>query len=149
MHKEQSGNLEVVKQWFHDLWERADAAAINALSQSDTVIHGAITDLGATRNDYSDMVMALNGLLNNITFEYITPLEQGDLVAAQLLVRAQAPRSNTPIRFSGQFIARVTEGKLAEITATIDYMKMFEQLGQIPEESLAICLTGERLVWAD
>ncbi|WP_192966774.1 ester cyclase [Phycobacter azelaicus] len=142
-----SSNFDVVKQWFNTLWEKADIAAIQDLAQTDISIEGQITALGGSRQDYADMVMTLNRLLDNISFEYEHVMECGELVAAKLLVRAQSAVTKSDIRFSGHFIARVEDGKLTELSSTIDYMKMFEQLGQLPEESLAICLTGERLVW--
>ena len=92
---------------------------------------------------------ALSNLLHNITLDYAEEIEQGERVAARLIVRAQQPVTERPISFSGHFIARVVNGRMCEINVTMDYMKMFEQLGQLPEEPLAICLTGARLVWAD
>ncbi|MEL0435672.1 ester cyclase [Phycobacter sp. K97] len=141
-------NLDVVKQWFNTLWEQADIAAIKNLSCTGITIEGQITAISGSPEDYGDMVMALNRLLVNISFAYESPVEAGDLVAAKLLVSAQSATTLQDVHFSGHFIARVEEGKVAEVSASMDYMKMFEQLGQIPEDALAICLTGERLRWS-
>lgn len=139
--------LETVKQWFHELWEEADTAAINALSNSGTTMQGAISELAAPQN-YGEVVTALNDLPKNIHFEYAYPVEQGEWVAVKLIVQAQSAATGDDVRFTGQIIARVKEAIVTELIATIDYMKMFEQLGQLPEDSLPICLTGEQLIWA-
>lgn len=149
MQPSRSRNLDIAKQWFNTLWEQADIEAIKDLSRSDIIIQGQITALSGSRHDYGDMVMALNGLLDNITFEYESPVEAGDAVAAKLLVSAQSATTLQDVHFSGHFIARIKEGKVAEVSASMDHMTMFEQLGQLPEDALAICLTGERLVWSN
>ncbi|MDE4131577.1 nuclear transport factor 2 family protein [Phaeobacter sp. QD34_3] len=143
-----SRNLEIVKHWFHELWEEADTAAIQALAQSGTKMHGPISDLGTPHSDYGEVVRALNNLLQNIVFEYANPIEQGEWIAFQLIVNADSVATGQSLRFSGHISARVTDGQVAEIFSTMDYMTMFEKLGQLPEESLPICLTGERLIWA-
>ncbi len=143
-----SRNLEIVKQWFDTLWGQADIAAINSLPHSDITIEGQITALGGSRNDYGEMVMALTRLLHNITFDYESPIMSGDLVAAKLLVSAKSAETQQDVHFSGHFIVEVKDGNVTKVSASMDYMKMFEQLGQLPEDALAICLTGESLIWA-
>ena len=84
-----------------------------------------------TRRNAIAVLMSIELMLNAVNI---------NLIAAASHLDHQA--------FTGQIIARVKEAIVTELIATIDYMKMFEQLGQLPEDSLPICLTGEQLIWA-
>ncbi len=40
---------------------------------------------------------------------------------------------------------RFSENKMVETYNSFDFMSFFEQIGLLPEHSLALCLTGQRI----
>ncbi len=45
-------------------------------------------------------------------------------------------------------MARFKGGKMVEAYNQFDFISLFEQLGQLPQDTLPICMTGQQLDWA-
>ncbi|WP_264213374.1 nuclear transport factor 2 family protein [Leisingera thetidis] len=131
--------------WFEEVWCKGNLAAVAEVMTADTLITGAVSALAEPECDYGEVVAALRNLLGPITVTFTHAMETRDWVSVRLLASTSDPRNGTPFEISGQVMARVAEGRISELHSNMDYFRMFEQLGQLPPEALAICMTGERL----
>ncbi|WP_260008059.1 nuclear transport factor 2 family protein [Leisingera sp. M527] len=131
--------------WFEEVWCKGNMDAVAEVMTPDTLIYGAISALAEPECDYGEVVAALRNLLGPMTVTFTHAMETADWVTVRLLVRTSNPSDGMPFQITGQVMARVADGKIAELHSNMDYFRMFEKLGQLPPEALAVCMTGERL----
>ncbi|NSY38179.1 nuclear transport factor 2 family protein [Leisingera sp. ANG59] len=131
--------------WFQEVWCNGNLDAVDEVMTAKTVISGAVSALAEPECDYSEVVAALRNLLGPIYVTFSHAMETRDWVSVRLQVDTSDPKDGHSFQITGQVMARVEDGKIAELHSNMDYFKMFEQLGQLPPEAMAICMTGERL----
>lgn len=131
--------------WFEEVWCKGNLDAVAEVMTHDTLISGAVSALAEPECDYGEVVAALRNLLGPITVTFTHAMETRDWVSVRLLADTSNPRDGAPFQITGQVMARVKDGRIAELHSNMDYFRMFEMLGQLPPEALAVCMTGERL----
>lgn len=131
--------------WFQEVWCKGNLDAVNEVMTAKTVISGAVSALAEPECDYGEVVAALRNLVGPMKVAFTHAMETRDWVSIRLLVDTSDPKDGTAFQITGQVMARVADGKIAELHSNMDYFRMFEQLGQLPPEAMAICMTGERL----
>jgi hypothetical protein len=135
----------LVHYWFDEVWCKRNLDAVADIMTSGTVISGAVSALADPNEDYAEVVGAICNLLGSIAITFTHAIETDEWVSVRLLVSTSDPEGNTPFQMTGQIMARVENGKIAEMHSNMDYLRMFEMLGQLPPESLAIFMSGERM----
>lgn len=131
--------------WFEEVWCKGNMDAVAEVMTPATVISGAVSALAEPECDYGEVVSALRNLLGPLRVTFTHAMETAEWVSVRLLVSTSDPRDGAPFQISGQILAQVQDGKITELHSNMDYFRMFEKLGQLPPEALAICMTGERL----
>mgnify|MGYP001040112928 CR=1 FL=1 len=91
----------------------------------------------------------MKALLPEVKVTVTHCIEDGDLAMARVKVTARDRSLSPESGLAVNLLVRVHNGRFVEFYSNFDYLQMFEQLGQIPEDTLPICLTGERLVWVE
>lgn len=136
---------QVLYHSFDEIWNKGNLDSIARVMRPDTLIFGAVSGQEQPNSDYSEVVTALRNLLGPIRIRFTHAMECAGWVSARLLIRTSNPAGGAPFQFSGQIMARIEDGAIAEMHSDIDYMRMFEKLGQLPPDCIALCMTGERL----
>ncbi|WP_291728880.1 nuclear transport factor 2 family protein [Leisingera sp. F5] len=131
--------------WFDEVWCKGNMDAVAEVMTPGTLISGAVSALAEPECDYGEVVAALRNLLGPVSVTLTHAMETADWVSARLLASTSDPRTGAPFQITGQIMARVEDGKIAELHSNMDYFRMFEKLGQLPPDALAVCMTGERL----
>ncbi len=141
-------NSEILQRWYDEVWTNGNLDAIDEMLGVDVEAQGIIPALGISRREFSDLVEAIRGLLGPIKVELAQTVEQGDWLAARTSIDTEVPETGRPIHVSGHVMARFENGQIVESFYQFDFFSFFEQLGQLPPDSLPICLTGQKLDWA-
>lgn len=102
----------------------------------------------ALRKDYLLLVDVIHKLVGPLKIEALHFLENDDWASVRFSITAPGPDGNTPVDVEGLLMVRFEEGLIAELISQIDSFKLFEQLGQLPDEALLACLAGQKLTWA-
>jgi hypothetical protein len=139
---------EILQLWYDEVWTKGNLKAIDELLGEETEAQGIIPSLGIQRQDYADLVIAIRALLGPIKVTLSQTLEEGDWLAARYLADTENPGTGEPVQVSGQVMARFSKGQIVESYYLFDFFSLFQQLGQLPPDSLPVCLTGQRLDWA-
>lgn len=135
----------LVQSWFDEVWCKGNLKAVPQFMTPETVISGAVSALSEPETEYAEVVDAVRNLLGPISVTITHSMETADWVSVRLIAATSNPENGAPFEISGQIMARVENGKIAEMHSNMDYFHMFEMLGQLPPEAMAICMTGERL----
>jgi predicted ester cyclase len=138
---------ELLKLWFSEVWENGNPDAIDDLFAPEALADGVFTAMNIKRNDHKDFVQAALSLIGPVHTEITHSVEQGDWLAARLKFSTERADTGEAIAFTGQTMVRYRDGKMVQYFNQIDHFTLFEKLGQLPPEALAICLTGQRLEW--
>ncbi|WP_271843146.1 ester cyclase [Cognatishimia sp. SS12] len=135
----------MLDQWFKRVWNENDLAAIDEYFQPDSKARGVIPGMALGAGDYHDFVPMINELITDIHTKMEVMTQAGDWVQGLYSVTARAAHNAAPIHVSGQVCVRFEGDKMVEAYNNFDFFGMFEQLGQLPEQSLALCLSGQSL----
>lgn len=135
----------VLHYWFEEVWGKGNLNAVPEIMGRNTLISGAVSALAEPESDYGEVVAALRNLLGPIKVTFTHVMETDEWVSVRMLAATSNPRDGEPFEITGQVMARVQDGRITEMHSNMDYFRMFEKLGQLPPEAMAICLTGERL----
>nr|WP_255743573.1 nuclear transport factor 2 family protein [Aliiroseovarius sediminis] len=134
--------LEHLKNWYDQVWVQQDLDAIDRFFTPDFEAQG-VMDFGIGPEDFRALAEALLAQveINDIRFD--RAVEMGDWVWATFTVFAVTLADQTPVQTTGQIMVRTKDGNAVEAYNQIDFLTFFEQLGYLPSDSLALCLSGE------
>lgn len=144
-----SSHIDLLHYWFDQVWNKNNLSVVDELMASNVVFGGPLQTLMSPGQDYKELVQMLKALLQDFHVSVTHAIAQNDMASARVVVSRVGPGINDPMTFSGQLMVRVRDGKFVEFLSNFDYLQMYENLGQLPPDALAITLTGERLTWTD
>ncbi len=122
--------------------------AIGQFFAPDTLAEGLIPEMQVGADDFRDLVTAFRHILGDIKVDLPKIIEDGDWVSAIVHLQTTRADNGAPLQASGSVIARIKDGYMVEAYNQFDFISFFEQLGQFPEDTLPVCMTGQRLDWA-
>lgn len=138
---------EILNSWYQKAWGNGDLSEMEEYFHASSTANGVIPSLPLMRNDFESFVTALRSLLRDISIDITQTVEQDDWLAARIAFRAACVVSGQQVQTSGHVMIRFQDGKMAESYNQFDYVTLFEQLGQLPQDTIAACLSGQELTW--
>lgn len=138
----------LVERWFSEAWENANMAILDEMLAPSIGEDDALDGLLAPRKDFPLLVDVVHKLVGRPRVEILLFLEDGDWTSTRYVMTSAGPDGATPLRVEGVLLVRFEEDKIAELISRFDGFALFEQLGQLPPESLVACLSGQKLTWA-
>lgn len=136
--------LQIVCEWFDEIWVRQELDALERYFVDENAARG-MSGLDLHPEDFRAIVPAIRRMIAEPELEVLTHFENDDWLWVLVQVAGTCPRSATPIRFSGQMALRFSGTQIAEAYNHFDFINFFEQTGALPAETMALCLSGERL----
>ena len=138
---------DVLREWYDEVWQNGNLDAIDRLFAPDTLAEGLIPEMQVGPEDFRDFVTAFQQLVGPIRVDLPKVVENGEWLAAVIRIETTRADTGAPIHLTGQVMARVQDGKMVEAYNQVDFISLFEQLGQFPADTLPVCMTGQRLGW--
>jgi predicted ester cyclase len=132
----------LTRQWFQEVWNEGREEAIDRLLAPDAVVHGLggsdaapMRGPAAFKPVFHTFREALGGLQINVERTYVC----GDICVAWCRVVGThvgngfggAP-TGRPVNIEGVTITRSRDGKLVEGWNVFDFLKMYQQIGWVP-----------------
>lgn len=134
-----------IERWFTRMWVEKDFSAIDEMLAPDVSAEG----LGAhTKMSANDFRAFAEGFLKLVSVDSLTverTVDEGDWITSLISVTGTGCGSGTPVSFGGQVTARIVDGKIVEAYNSIDFMKMFVELGQLPSDTIQKCFAGQQV----
>ncbi|WP_299660152.1 ester cyclase [uncultured Ruegeria sp.] len=141
-------NAEMLRTWYSEVWEQGNTDAIEQFFTPDITTEGLIPEMQMDGDDFRDLVTAFRHILGEITVEMPKIMESGDWVSAFIHLKTFRADNGAPVTATGQVMARFKGEQMVEAYNQFDFVSLFEQLGQFPQDTLPVCMTGQRLDWA-
>lgn len=132
---------EILQAFYERVWLKGDLSAVDEFFTTEGAASGFMANdvVGAT--DIKTLVEAFRGFLEDGGFSLTHTLEQGDWLATVITLHATT-QSGQDVQLQGQVMARFEGNKIAEAFNQFDYFAFFEQVGLLPEDAMAMFLTG-------
>jgi predicted ester cyclase len=132
----------LVRQWFREVWDEGNEAAIDRLMAPDAKVHGLSGPEGRSTivgpQHFKPYFRTMRAALGGLKVEVVRTIVQDDMVAAHCRVVARhvgdalgGPPTNRPVEFWGITITRVKNDKLVEGWKVFDFLSMYQQLGWV------------------
>ncbi|MDF2143126.1 nuclear transport factor 2 family protein [Paenirhodobacter sp. CAU 1674] len=137
--------LTLLNDWFERVWVGGDLAAIPQFFTEDSRAAGVMRGLDLGPQEFAELIPALLSLIEDPSATVLRHIENRDWLWALLLVRAKSAETLEPIEFTAQVAMRYEGERIAEAYNHFDMISFFEQLGAFPPETMALCMSGERL----
>ena len=134
--------LELLKEWYDSVWVKQDLDAIDRLFTPDIEAQGMM-DFGVGPDDFRVLAEAMLAQVEVNEIRFDREVELGDWVWATFTAHAVTLANRAPVQATGQIMARFNGGKIVEAYNQVDFLTFLEQLGYLPPDSLALCLSGE------
>lgn len=137
--------LELLETWYDRVWVHGDLSAVADFFDTEALASGLMSDFAAQLEDFQTLVPAVLQALRDVRITIEDSMEVGDKVWARTTLHALKAEDMTPIQISGQVMVRLQNGKIIEAHNSYDFVSYFEQMGNLPKDSVALMLAGETL----
>ncbi|WP_299614515.1 ester cyclase [uncultured Tateyamaria sp.] len=137
--------VKTLQGWYDEVWTNGDLEAIPKFLAPNARSRGIMGDMPFAIDDLEDLVTMVRELLGTIEITLPITMEQDDWLSALVEIKSHAADTGDPVHVFGQVIARFDGGKMVEIYTGTDSLTLFEQLGMLPENAMAVMLGGTRL----
>lgn len=138
-------HLPLLETWYRRVWQEADLSAIDEMFAPDMVEHGLVPGLSVNPEEFRAIVPALLDLVDEPRFTISRSVECDDWLTAVVQLDAVASEHGRPVAASGQVLMRVAAGRIVEVYNHFDFLSLFEQLGLLPDNTMLLCLSGDRV----
>lgn len=140
-----TGKTEILTQWYDQVWQQGNPDAIAHLFRQDATARGLMPNLALKTQDFQEFVTAMLEVIRPPKVQILHCVEQGDLLAALVRFETQTVDRSRNITTAGSVFVRFDERTMVEAYNTMDFLGMLEQIGTVPQNTLALALTGARL----
>ena len=137
--------IKALQGYYDEVWVKGDLEAIPKYLSPDARSRGIMGDMPFAADDLEELVTMVRALLGPIEINLPITMEQDDWLSALVEVKSHAVDTGDPVHVFGQMIARFDGNQMVEIYSGVDSLTLFEQLGLLPENAMAVMLGGTRL----
>jgi steroid delta-isomerase-like uncharacterized protein len=131
----------LIHEWFGEVWNKGDVAAIDRLLDAKTVVHGITDASGNAVRGPEAFKMFHQQYLNafpKVKVKVLDTVSEGDKIAARCLVSGKHEgdglgfaATNKAVEFTGMCLARIKKGKIVEAWNNFDFLDMHQQLDSL------------------
>ena len=139
---------QMLDRWYTDVWQDGNLDAIDIYFAPETDAQGIVPDLSMGPTEFRDLVTVIREMVDRIEITVIHAVEQGNWLSALVQFRAHRKSSDVLVHGFSQVMVRFDGDKMVETYNSFDFLTFFEQLGQMPPDSLPLLLTGTHLTEA-
>lgn len=136
---------DILEEWYQRVWIEGDLNAIDEMFMPDTKAAGLVPEMRMGPDEFRELVPMFLDMVENPKVTLDKVMEDGDWASALYSMRVTDSATGKPVMGTGQLFARFEGDKMVETYNSFDFMSFFEQVGLLPEQSLALCLTGQRI----
>ncbi|MDA5094692.1 nuclear transport factor 2 family protein [Aliiroseovarius sp. KMU-50] len=137
-------NLDILRNWYDRVWVDGDLESVDTFFTPDTEAQGMM-EFAMGPDDFKAVAAAVHETIEVVKISFDRVVEADNWVWAQMSAHAQARLVDKDVVVAGQVMCRFDNGKIVEAYNQFDFLSFFEQLGLLPEHTLALCLAGETL----
>lgn len=136
---------DILRRFYKEIWEDGKTNEIDKYfhprQEPDVLIAERAVDIQEVR----EWMNILRSLVHGMKVTFVHTIDEGDWTSALLKISCTCKRTGNPVVVHQQIISRQINGLLAESYPQFDFVRFFEQLGQLPEDTRALLMSGTTL----
>ncbi|WP_227269583.1 ester cyclase [Roseobacter weihaiensis] len=133
---------DILKKWYETVWEDGRLDVIEDYFVSEPHHQYIAQNFGIEPSEVREWVSVLRSFVTDIKVEILHSIEEGDWLSAMLEINCRSVATNDPLKVYQQIMLRFDGDRKAESYPAFDFIRFFEQLGQLPENTHALLLGG-------
>lgn len=139
-----SAHAEFLAHWFNDVWSNQSKAAIDEFLSSSADTQGLGADPQMSHTEFKQFHTSMCELIKDIDITMDHVVENDPWVSALVRLSARSIRSGEPVVMTGQVMVRIENNQIQAAFNHWDFAALWEQLGLLPQNSFATCLSGKK-----
>lgn len=136
---------DILQKWYDEVWTNGNLDAIDTMFRPDSVASGIIPDFGVQPEEFRNLVGAVLSICEPPKVKVQKALEVDDWVAGLIEVETTDLSERRRVHMTGSVFARFEGEFMIETYNHMDFFSFFEQLGLMPDSSMALLLAGQKL----
>ncbi|MBC7144137.1 MAG: ester cyclase [Thioclava marina] len=137
---------ERIETWLNAVWGKGELDRIDALFEDSAQANGLMPGLELRPEEFHELVPALRAHLKDIEITILRQFETSDWLWLLLRIEGRSSQTGQSACFTGQLSMRFAGEKIVEAYNNFDVVALFEALGVMPRDTVALCLSGESFV---
>ncbi|MBN2739606.1 MAG: hypothetical protein JXR35_01770 [Rhodobacteraceae bacterium] len=137
--------LRNIEMWLNAVWGDGRLDLIEPLFTHRAQAAGIMDGLNFGPKEFLEFVPAFRAHLRNMNISILRSVETDDWLWTLLKIDGIGVTNCAPVSATGQLAMRFEGDQVAEAYNSFDAISIFEQIGLLPPETLALCLSGETL----
>lgn len=137
--------IDIVNRWFREVWIEGNLATIEKIYEPAPAHECLHEDGTPATGEVLELTQVLRTLVVNKTVRIVKAIEDGPWIALSLEMEGADSASGKPIKMRWQTFMRIENGKIIENHPSVNFINLFEQLGQLPPNSFELMLAGTEL----
>ncbi len=140
-----SPHLETFNRWFYEVWTNENRDAIFEMFKPEGIADG-LGDMITGPEQFAAFHEALLKLICDVKITFDQHIESGDVISAVCTLTARKRTDpEVTVKMKGTCFAKMGDGVIVHAENFWDFISFFEQLGQLPDNTLMRALSGEVL----
>lgn len=135
-------NTDLLREWYSRVWEMGDISAIDEMFVPDTMANGIVPDMEMGVDEFKFLVATIQEMITPPKIRIDKMIEQDDWIAGFMTMHSETIEQRKPVQVSAMVFCRFKDGKIVEAYNSFDFVGFFEQLELLPENTIAICMSG-------
>ncbi len=132
---------DLVRHWFHNLWELGNESTIDECLAPGMVVRGlAEADL-VGREQFRAFYRSFRAAFPTIRVNLERVLESGEFVTCLARAELYSADGRGPFRIYGSATVRVEDGMFVEGWNSWDFLSLLMQMGHVRPDAMAVALT--------
>lgn len=136
---------DIILQWYEQIWTNGRFELIETLYAPAPPDECLIPNATATRQEAVEIIAALTNLVAQPSVRVLHIMEVNDWVSVLVELNGFKAGAKTPVHLRWINMARIKNDRIVESYPSADLLPFFEQLGQLPNHSFELLLSGTKL----
>lgn len=133
---------DILKNWYKAVWEEGQFDVVDDYFVQDPHDQYIVKNLGIEPSEIREWVSVLRSFVTDIRVDIVHSIEEDDWLSAMLEINCRTVATHKPVKVYQQIMLRFDGDRKAESYPCFDFIRFFEQLGQLPENTHALLLGG-------
>lgn len=131
---------DILYRWYNEVWIAGHHDRIEQIYQPEIADKCLLPGETADIDDVRELVTVLGDRITDQTVRIVKTIETGDWVAALVEMHGKCTDTHKPVFMRWMTMVRIKDDLIVESYPCINFLRFFEQLGQLPNDSFELLL---------
>ena len=131
---------EILSAFYRDVWEKSDLSRLAAYFSETAHTPVKVAERRIELDEIREWMQIFHSAVTDISVSPVKVIDSGDWASGLSRVTCTSHSGEKDVSVFQTVMARQENGKLVESYPQFDFLRFFEQLGRMPEDSYALLM---------